>query len=574
MIVAMYIERVPNRNSPPAILLREGWREGKKIRKRTLANLSHWPQAKIEALRRVLKDQPLVAPEEAFQIEESLPHGHVEAVLLTIRRLGVDQMLASKPSPQRNRVLAMIVQLLLYPSSKLGITRLWHCSTLAEELRIADSDEDDLYEAMDWLVQRQSRIERKLARRHLQPGDSVFYDVTSSYYEGTTCRLAEFGYNRDAKRGKTSIVWGVMTDQAGRPVAVEVYPGRTGDASTLADQVEKLRGRFGLERVVMVGDRGLLTQTQIEKLRQYPGVGWISALRFESIRHLAEEGSLQPSLFDQRHLAEIRSDRFPDERLMVCFNPLLAEERQRKRQDLLEATEVELDKIVRQVARRTRKLLNAQEIGQKVGRVIDRFKVAKHFELSIEDNHFSYERKLACIQREAELDGIYILRTSEPESRLSAEDTVRSYKNLAVVEVLFRCLKGIDRLVRPIRHRDERRVRAHIFLCLLAYYVRWHMQKAWAPLLYEDEELEANRRQRDPVQPARPSASAQRKKALRKTEDGLPLHSFDTLLAALQTRCRNRCRAKSLPHSPTFSQITAPNPLQQRALELLQIRTQ
>jgi transposase len=574
IIVAMYIERVPNRNSPPAILLREGWREGKKIRKRTLANLSHWPEAKIEVLRRVLKDQPLVSPEEAFQIEESLPHGHVEAVLGTIHRLRVDQILGSKPSPQRNRVLAMIVQLLLYPSSKLGITRLWHCSTLAEELQVADSDEDDLYEAMDWVVKRQSRIEKKLAKRHFISGDSVFYDVTSSYYEGTTCGLAEFGYNRDAKRGKTSIVWGVLTDQAGRPVAVEVYPGRTGDPSTLADQVEKLRGRFGLDRLVMVGDRGLLTETQIEKLRQYPGVGWISALRFESIRQLAEEGSLQPSLFDQRHLAEIRSDRFPDERLMVCFNPLLAEERQRKREDLLEATEVELDKIVRQVARRTRKLLSAPEIGQKVGRVINRFKVGKHFELSIEDNHFSYERKLAAIQREAELDGIYILRTSEPKSRLSAEDTARSYKNLAVVEVLFRSLKGIDRLVRPIRHRDERRVRAHIFLCLLAYYVRWHMQKAWAPLLYEDEQLPANRLQRDPVQPARPSTSARRKKALRKTDDGLPLHSFDTLLAALQTRCRNRCRAKSLPQSPTFSQITAPNPLQQRALELLQIRTQ
>ena len=468
IIVAMYIERVPNRNSPPAILLREGWREGKKIRKRTLANLSHWPEAKIEVLRRVLKDQPLVSPEEAFQIEESLPHGHVEAVLGTIHRLRVDQILGSKPSPQRNRVLAMIVQLLLYPSSKLGITRLWHCSTLAEELQVADSDEDDLYEAMDWVVKRQSRIEKKLAKRHFISGDSVFYDVTSSYYEGTTCGLAEFGYNRDAKRGKTSIVWGVLTDQAGRPVAVEVYPGRTGDPSTLADQVEKLRGRFGLDRLVMVGDRGLLTETQIEKLRQYPGVGWISALRFESIRQLAEEGSLQPSLFDQRHLAEIRSDRFPDERLMVCFNPLLAEERQRKREDLLEATEVELDKIVRQVARRTRKLLSAPEIGQKVGRVINRFKVGKHFELSIEDNHFSYERKLAAIQREAELDGIYILRTSEPKSRLSAEDTARSYKNLAVVEVLFRSLKGIDRLVRPIRHRDERRVRAHIFLCLLA----------------------------------------------------------------------------------------------------------
>jgi transposase len=565
----MYIDRVPNRNSPPAILLREGWREGKKIRKRTLANLSHWPEAKVEALRRLLKDQPLVPPEEAFLIEESLPHGQVEAVLGTIRRLRLDQMLASKASPQRNRVLAMVVQLLLYPSSKLGITRLWQLSTLAEELEVVDCDEDDLYQAMDWLVRRQSRIEKKLARRHLKPGDPVFYDVTSSYYEGSTCPLAEFGYNRDGKPGKTSIVWGVMTDRAGRPVAVEVYPGHTGDPTTLADQVEKLRRRFGLERLVMVGDRGLLTQTQIKNLKQYPGVGWISALRFDAIRQLAEDKSVQPSLFDQRHLAEIRSDRFPEERLIVCFNPLLAEERQRKRQDLLEATEAELEKIVRQVARRTRKLLKAQEIGQKVGKVINRFKVGKHFDLSIKDNHFSYRRRAESIQREAELDGIYIIRTSEVQ--LGAEEAVRSYKNLAVVEVLFRSLKGIDRLVRPIRHRDESRVRAHIFLCLLAYYVRWHMQKAWAPLLYKDEELEANRALRDPGAPAQASASAKRKKKLRKTEDGLPLHSFDTLLAALQTRCRNRCRAQSLPNSPAFFQINPPNPLQQRALELLQL---
>lgn len=565
----MYIECVPNRNSPPAILLREGWREGKKIRKRTLANLSHWPEAKIEALRRVLKDHPLVPPEAAFLVEESLPHGHVEAVLGTIRRLGLDQMIASKPSPERSRVLAMIVQLLVYPSSKLGITRLWHTSTLAEELKVVDCDEDDLYEAMDWLVKRQSRIEKKLARRLLQPGDAVLYDVTSSSYEGSTCGLAEFGYNRDKKRGKTSIVWGVMTDKSGRPVAVQVYSGNTGDPSTVADQVAKLRRRFALERIVMVGDRGLLTQTQIDSLKQFPGVGWISALRFGSIRQLAEDNSVQPSLFDQRNLAEIRSDRFPDERLIVCFNPLLAEERQRKRQDLLEATEAALEKIVRQVGRRTRKLLDAQEIGQKVGKVIHRFKVRKHFELSIEDNHFSYRRNTESIEREAELDGIYIIRTSEPPSRLSAEDTVRSYKNLAVVEALFRSIKGIDRLVRPIRHRDVCRVRAHFFLCLLAYYVRWHLQKAWAPLLYQDEELEENRLQRDPVRPAQPSASAQRKKRLRKTEDGLPLHSFDTLLVALQTRCQNRCRAKSLPDSPAFVQVTPPNPLQQRALELL-----
>ena len=566
----MYIERVPNRNSPPAILLREGWREGKKIRKRTLANLTHWPEAKIEALRRVLKDQPMVSPEEAFFVEESLPHGHVEAVLEAIRRIELDRIIASKASPQRNRVLAMIVQLLIYPSSKLGITRLWNSSTLAEELQLSDCDEDDLYEAMDWLVGRQPRIEKKLARRHLKEGDLVFYDVTSSYYEGSTCELAEFGYNRDGKRGKPSIVWGVMTDREGRPVSVQVYPGDTGDPSTVADQVEKLRERFGLDRVVMVGDRGLLTQTQIEHLKQYPGIGWISALRSEAIRRLAEEKSVQPSLFDQRRLAEIRSHHFPGERLVVCFNPLLAEQRQRKRQDLLEATEAELIKIVRQVDRRTRKPLTAQEIGRKVGRVVNRFKVGKHFEFDIEDNLFRYRRKSESIRREAELDGIYIIRTSEPQSRLSAEDTVRNYKKLAVVEAMFRCVKGVDRLVRPIRHRDESRVRAHIFLCLLAYYVRWHLQKAWAPLLYRDEELEENRLHRDPVRPAQSSVTARRKKTQRKTEEGFPLHSFDTLLAALQTRCRNRCRAKSLPHSPTFLQITPHNPLQKRAFELLQ----
>jgi transposase len=565
----MYIEVVPNRNSRPAVLLREGWREHGKIRKRTLANLTDWSSERIEALRRVLKNEPLASPQELFVTERSLPHGHVQAVLNTIAQLELDTLIAPKRSPERDRVLAMIVERLIHPCSKLATTRLWHTTTLAEELGVAEATEDDLYEAMDWLLERQGRIERQLAARHLVAGTQVFYDLTSSSYEGRTCPLMQFGHDRDGKKGRRIVVYGALTDVHGRPIALRVYPGNTGDPSTVSDQVNQLREQFHLEQVVLVGDRGMLTQTQIDKLKQYPGLGWISALRASAIRELVEQGALQLSLFDQQNLAEISSPEFPGERLVACYNPLLAEERARKRAELLRATEHQLDKIVREVGRRTKTALSAAQIGKKVGQVLNRFKMGKHFELTIQEGLLRYARREAQIQRESQLDGIYVIRTSEPRSRLSAADTVRSYKNLAQVEIAFRCLKSIDLLVRPIRHRDEQRVKAHLFLCMLAYYVQWHMRKALAPLLFEDEQLDQDRKIRDPVAPAKPSASAKRKKSLRLTAEGLPIHSFETLLEALATRCRNQSRIKSDHNKATFSHLTEPTPLQQRAFELL-----
>ena len=565
----MFIDIVPNRKSPPAVLLREAWREGQKVRKRTVANLTGWPKEKVESLRRVLKNEPLMSPEEAFAIEQSLPHGQVEAVLGTIRKLGLERLLSSTNCRERDLVVAMVAERLIHPCSKLATTRLWHSTTLAGELGVSDADEDDLYEAMDWLLARQEGIEKKLAARHLSEGSLVLYDVTSSYYEGRSCPLAQFGHDRDGQKGRPIIVYGLLTDGVGRPVAVEVYPGNTGDPSTVSDQAEKLRHHFGLSHLVLVGDRGMLTQTQIEKLRAYPGLGWISALRSAGIRDLVESGSLQMSLFDQTDLAEIRSPEFPSERLVACFNPLLAEERKRKRQALLEATEKELERISKEVARRTQKPLGKDEIGKKVGKVIDRFKVGKHFTVTIEENRFSFVRNEDKIGREEALDGIYVIRTSEPAERLSAEDAVRSYKNLTQVERAFRSLKGIDLLVRPIWHHTEEHVRAHIFLCMLAYYVEWHMRKALAPLLFDDEELDGNRKKRDPVKPAQPSASAKKKKNLRLTSEGLIVQSFDTLLVELGTRCRNRCRIKSDPKGPTFYQLTEKSPLQERAFQLL-----
>jgi transposase len=565
----MYIEVVPNRNSRPAVLLREGWRESGRVRKRTVANLTDWPPDKVEALRRVLRNEPLVSPQALFRIEHSRPHGHVELLLEATRRMGLDRLVSAKSCRERNVVLALIIERLLYPASKLATTRLWHTTTLAEELGVVDADVDEVYETLDWLLERQSSIEAKLARRHLTEGAQVLYDVSSSYYEGRTCSLMRFGHDRDGKKGKPIVVYGLLADGEGRPVALEVYAGNTGDPTTVPDQVDKLRDRFGLERVVLVGDRGMLTQTQIEHLKQYPGLGWISALRSEAIRKLVESAALQLSLFDTQNLAELTSPEFPGERLVACFNPLLAEQRRRKREELLLATEKELDKIDREVARRTKTPLSSAEIGQKVGRVLGRFKVGKHFETMIEDNHFSYSRRAEVIRREAELDGIYVIRTSEPSERLGAADTVRSYKTLSRVEQAFRCLKSVDLLVRPIRHRDERRVKAHIFLCMLAYYLEWHVRKALAPLLFEDEELDVKRPRRDPVLPAKPSSSVQRKKFERTTEDGFPVHSFETLLFELGTRCRHRCRLQSDPNAPAFEQLTERTALQQRAFDLV-----
>ncbi len=563
----MYVEVVPNRGSPPAILLREGKREGSKVRKRTLANLSGWPPAKVDALRKLLKNLPLVSPDQAFSIVSSRPHGHVELVLQAFRRLGLPALLDRSPSPQRSAVLAMIAQRLLQPASKLATTRLWHSTTLAAELTLEDADEETLYAAMDWLLQRQDRIQRRLARRHLGEDSQVLYDVSSSYYEGHTCPLMRFGYSRDGKRGRPIVVYGLLADRQGRPLAVQAYPGNTADPTTVPDQVQTLRKRFGLQRVVLVGDRGMLTDTQIETLRQHPGLGWVSALRHHDIRRLAEDKSVQMSLFDTRNLAEIRSPLYPGERLIVCCNPALAERRRNKREALLAATEEALERIRREVLRRTKKPLAATDIAEKVGRVKQGYKVGKHFQTEIAAGHFEFQRDAHSIEREASLDGLYVIRTSE--SNLQAADVVRSYKQLTRVERAFRCLKTVDLLVRPIRHRKPDRVRAHLLLCLLAYYVEWHLRRALAPLLFEDEDLAGWQARRDPVAAAKPHESVQAKKNARTTSDGLELHSFSTLLQALATRCRHQCRLHGDADGPTLERLTEPSALQQRALELV-----
>jgi transposase len=565
----MYIETVRNRNSPPAILLREGWREGKKTHKRTLANLSAWPAQKIETLRRLLRDETLVSPSELVDTEKTLPHGHVEAILGMIRKLGLDSMIASKPCRERDLVVAMIAERLIHPCSKLATTRRWHATTLAEELGVEDADEDDLYGAMDWLLARKQRIEKKLARRHLADGALVLYDVTSSYYEGHTCPWARHGHDRDGQKGLPIIVYGVLTDNEGRPIAVEVYAGNTGDPTTVADQVTKLREQFGLSRVVLIGDRGMLTQPQIDKLKEHPGLGWITALTSVAIRKLVGAGVLQLSLFDRKNLAEVTSKDYPGERLVVCFNPLLADERRRKRQELLEATEGELAKLGKAVARRKKKLMTPSEIGIKAGKVLGRYKVGKHFMLKIGEGTFAWSRRAEAIEREATLDGIYVIRTTESKERLSSENTVRAYKGLSQVERAFRCLKTIDLLVRPIRHRSEDRVPAHIFLCMLAYYIEWHMRRALAPILFEDEELEQDRKRRDPILPAKPSESAKMKKWRHATPDGLPVHDFTSLMSDLASRSRVTYKLAAKGSDLTFKQLSVPTALQRRAYELL-----
>lgn len=551
-------------------LLRRTYRVGHQVKHETLGNISHLPASLIDLIRRSLAGESFIPVSEAFAIERSLPHGHVQAVLGAIGQLDMEKLIGSKRCRQRDLVMGMIAERLLHPGSKLATTRSWRSTTLAEELAVGDATEDELYDALDWLLARQSRIEKKLARQHLGEGSVVLYDISSSYYEGHYCPLAKFGHNRDGKKDRPIIVYGVLTDAGGRPVAVEVYEGNTGDPATVPDQVEKLQARFGLKRVVLVGDRGMLTETQIGKLKQHPGLGWVSALKAGAIRELADTGALQLSLFDEQNLAEIRSPAYPCERLMACYNPLLAEERKRKREELLVATEKELTRIGKQVARRTKTPLRKDEIALRVGAVLNRFKMGKHFELTIEDGLLQWSRREEAIRREAELDGIYVIRTSEEEGpSWSAADTVRRYKSLAQVERAFRTLKGVDLRVRPIFHRTSDHVRAHIFLCLLAYYVEWHMRRALAPLLFADEQLPADRKRRDPVAPAESSVAAKKKKQARQTEDGLPIHSFSTLLVALGTRCRNTCRASTDRSGSTFQLLTAPTPLQTQAFQLL-----
>jgi transposase len=559
--------RVYNGKTYVTHLLRRSIRKGKTVTHETLGNLSHLPEHVIEIIKRSLKGETFVPAAEAFRITCTRPHGHVEAVLTMIRKLGVDELIASKPSPPRDLVIAMIAERLLFPSSKLAHTRHWHDTTLAEELNVAYATEDHLYEAMDWLLERQGAIEKRLAQRHLGEGALVLYDVTSSYYEGKTCPLARFGYDRDGKTGCPIIVYGVLTDADGRPVAVQVYPGNTADPKTVPDQVETLAKRFGLSRVVLVGDRGMLTQTQIDVLKKHPGLGWISALRSGAIRRLLADGHLVRKNLEAERLAEISSPEFPGERLVACYNRQLAEQRRHKRQELLAATQAELEALAASV-RRTE---TAADIGVRAGKVINHYKMAKHFTLMIRDGHLGWARKNDTIQKEEILDGIYVIRTSEPAERLTAADGVRSYKRLALVEQSFRCLKGIDLLVRPIHHRTAERVRAHIFLCVLAFYVEWHLRQAWEPLLFEDEELAVDRQRRDPVLPAKPSQSARVKKKTHLTPAGLPVQSFRTLLAHLGTRSRNACVVAADPKQMTFYQVTETDALQAEALRLIKM---
>jgi transposase len=552
-------------------LLRRSIRKGKTVTHQTLGNLSHLPDHVIDLIKRSLKGETFVPATNAVRITRSLPHGHVEAVLKMIKKLGLDELIASQPSPSRNLVVAMIAERLIFPSSKLANTRHWHDTTLAQELDVADATADQLYDAMDWLLQRQSAIENKLAKRHLSDGGLVLYDVTSSYDEGKTCPLARFGHDRDGKSGCPIIVYGALTDTEGRPVAVQVYPGNTADPKTVPDQVETLTKRFGLTRVVLVGDRGMLTQTQIDVLKKHLGLGWISALRSGSIRRLLADGHLIKKDLETERLAEISSPDFPDERLVACYNPLLAEQRRQKRQELLAATQAKLETLAASVKRAAAKPETAAEIGVKAGKIINHYKMSKHFTLTIRDGSLEWARKQEEITKEELLDGIYVVRTSEPTERLTAADGVRSYKRLALVEQAFRCLKGIDLLVRPIHHRIAERVRAHILLCLLAYYVQWHLRQAWEPLLFEDDGLTEDRPRRDPVAAAKPSESAKLKKKTLKTPGGLPVQSFRTLMAHLGTRCRNTCVMTADPNQTRFDQLTEADALQAEALRLIKL---
>jgi hypothetical protein len=575
----MYIERVPNRNSPPAVLLRESYREGGQVKKRTLANLSHLSDATIEGLRRVLRGDTVVAPDDAFTIERSRPHGHVAASVGMIKKLGLDRVLASRRTPERDRAVALIAARVLAPDSKLATARALDAnsatSTLGEMLNLETVEADDLYAALDWLEDRQAKIEKALAERHLYDGTLVLYDVSSSYFEGRSCPLAALGHSRDKKKGKLQIVFGLLCNAQGCPIAVEVYAGNTGDPTTLKDQIEKVRTCFGLSRVVFVGDRGLLTSARIrEELAPVEGLDWVSALRAEQIRKLAKDGGpLQMSLFDQTDLAEITHADFSGERLIVCKNPLLAVERARKREDLLQATERELEKVAVATRREKRALRGQDKIGLRVGKVLGRFKMAKHFEMTITDTTFTYGRMPETIDAEAALDGIYVLRTSVPKHVLGAEDTVRAYKDLAKVERAFRCLKTVDLHVRPIHHRLVPRVRAHVFLCMLAYYVEWHMRRAWAPLLFaEDDPQGAAQRRGSPVKPAVRSQSAEDKALTKKTSEGDTVHRFRGLLEHLATLTKNTIQP--VGDLPSFDRLTVPTPLQQKAFDLLGIKVQ
>ena len=563
----MHIDVVPNRGSRPAYLLRESVREGSRVFKRTLANLSCLPEDQIAAIRAVLRGEQLAAIEQRFEVIGSRAHGHVQAVRVAMSQLGFAALLNSRPSRERDLVCAMVVSRVLAPHSKLATTRWWHTTTVGEEFEVNDADEDDLYAAMDWLLERQGHIEKKLAARHLRANGLVLYDLSSSYFEGVCCPLARYGHNRDGKQGKLQVNYGLVSAPGGCPVAISVYEGNTADAKTLLPQVQRVREQFGIERLVIVGDRGMISHQAVQSLQGLQGVDWITALKSTQIRTLVSEGALQMDLFDERNLVELTHPDFPGERLVACRNPALAKLRGHKRQALLQATMQALDKVRASViAKRLRK---SEEIGVRVGRVVNQYKVAKHIELTIEDNRFEFRIREDSVAQEAALDAIYVLRTALPAAKMDAPEVVRSYKSLSDVERAFRSLKTVDLKVRPIHHRLAERVSSHIFLCMLAYYVEWHMIQAWRELLFTDEDQQA-KRGRDPVAPARRSESALDKAHTRTLPDSTPVHSFQTLLCELSTIVRNTCRVPDAhERSATFQVITTANAKQQRALDLL-----
>ena len=548
-------------------LLRRSYREDGKVKNETLGNLSHLPEPLIEIIRRSLQGETFVPLSSAFEITRSRPHGHVQAVAAAMGRLDVGSLLSSKPCAERALVLAMIASRIVCPHTKLATSRWWHTTTLAEDFGVVDATEDDLYAAMDWLLARQDTVQKKLASRHLRDGGLVLYDLSSSYFEGSHCPLAKRGYNRDGKSGKLQVNYGLLTDPRGCPVAVSVHEGNTSDSTTFMPAVHKLRDDFGIEQMVMVGDRGMVSHKAIAEMREADGLGWITALKSASIRALVEQGHLQLGLFDQRNLVELASPDYPGERLVACRNDALAKLRAHKREELLAATEANLARVLERV--HAGKLQGADAIGLRVGRIINQYKVAKHFELTITDIALSWSRKLSEIAAEAALDGLYIIRTSVPAVQMDAPTCVRNYKSLAHVERAFRSIKTIDLKVRPIHHRLENRVRAHIFLCMLAYYVEWHLREAWRELMFADTDQEA-KATRDPVAPSKRSAAAQDKASTHTLTDGTQAHSFATLMQELATVVRNTCRTPiAAPNTPTFDVVTTAQPLHQRALALV-----
>ncbi len=556
-------------------LLRRSYREDGQVKNETLGNLSHLPDTVIDLIRRSLKGETFVSADASLEICASRSHGHVQAVQLAMKRLGFASLLASKPCPERDLVQTMVASRILCPATKLATTRLWHTSTLAQEFGVLDATEDDLYAAMDWLLAAQDRIQKKLATRHLKEDSLVLYDLSSSYFEGSHCPLAKLGYSRDGKRGTLQVNYGLLTDGRGCPVAISVHPGNTSDSVTFMPEVKRLREQFGIQRMVMVGDRGMISQKAIDEMSQDSDIDWVTALRSASIRTLVEQGHLQMGLacpeldegFDERNLLEISSPDFPGERLVACRNPELAKLRVHTRAALLAATEESLQKIQARV--QAGKLVGKDKIGVAVGKVINQYKVAKHFELVITDDSLMFARLAQNISAEAALDGLYIIRTSVKAERMDAATCVRTYKSLAQVERAFLSMKMTDLKVRPIHHYLEGRVRAHIFLCMLAYYVEWHMREAWRELMFADED-QAAKLIRDPVAPAKRSDATMKKVASRTLDDGSPMHSFKTLMQELQTIVRNMCRtSKGAQDAPTFQLTTTPTPKQKSAIELI-----